>query len=85
MNDKAGIDLILVIGTSASVYPAAGYIQSARHKGARVAIVNMERPDTQASKLKEGDWFFQGDAGEIIPKILEGVVGKIEMPGDEKL
>ena len=34
VSDKAGIDLIMVIGTSAKVYPAAGYVDLARSKGA---------------------------------------------------
>ncbi len=74
------IDLILVIGTSAIVYPAAGYIATARKMGARVAVVNMERPDSGASKLNAGDWFFQGDARVVVPQILEAVTGNIEEP-----
>lgn len=37
------IDLMLVIGTSSKVYPAAGYAEFARESGARVAVVNLER------------------------------------------
>ena len=80
MDDKRGIDLLIVIGTSASVYPAAGYIQSARERGAKVAIVNLEEPDQEASQLQEDDWFFQGDAAELVPMMLESVTGKIELP-----
>lgn len=64
------VDLILVIGTSSKVYPAAGYVDVARAKGARVAVVNMDRNDVGRSGLKKGDWFFQGDAGVIVPEIL---------------
>lgn len=66
------IDLILVIGTSAKVYPAAAYIDKARAKGARVAVVNMDRADTPGGRngLAQGDWFFEGDAGVIVPQIL---------------
>lgn len=39
------IDLIMVIGTSAKVYPAANYVDIARHKGARVAVINMDKGD----------------------------------------
>lgn len=69
------IDLILVIGTSSKVYPAAGYVDKARAKGARVAVVNMDRGDVPGGKngLKRGDWFFQGDAGIIVPEILKSV------------
>lgn len=70
------IDLILVIGTSSKVYPAAGYVDEARAKGARVAVVNMDRADTPGGRngLAEGDWFFEGDAGIILPQILQSVI-----------
>lgn len=73
------IDLILVIGTSAKVYPAAGYVDRARDRGARVAVVNMDRGDTPGGRggLMKGDWFFEGDAGVIVPEILKSVVGDI--------
>ncbi|KAF2227346.1 NAD-dependent deacetylase sirtuin-5 [Elsinoe ampelina] len=77
------IDLILVIGTSASVYPAAGYVDRARAKGARVAVVNMEAGDQPASGLMKGDWFFKGDAAEIVPEILKSVVGEIKQPAEK--
>jgi NAD-dependent deacetylase sirtuin 5 len=70
------IDLMLVIGTSSKVYPAAGYTQIARRKGARVAIINVDEGD--AFGLEKGDWFFQGDAGEIVPEILKSVIGEIK-------
>ena len=74
------IDLILVIGTSSKVYPAAGYTERARNKGARVAVINMDRADAPGGRqgLISGDWFFQGDAGEIVPEILKSVVGEIQ-------
>jgi len=69
------IDLMLVIGTSSKVYPAAGYTETARRKGARVAVINLERDD--ASRLTQKDWFFEGDAAVIVPEILKSVVGEI--------
>lgn len=69
------IDLMLVIGTSAKVYPAAGYTNIARAKGARVAVINMDRED--AKELTRDDWFFEGDAAVIVPDILKSVVGEI--------
>lgn len=73
------IDLILVIGTSAKVYPAAGYVDVARKKGARVAVVNMDAADIPggARGLTDRDWFFEGDAGVIIPEILKPVIGEV--------
>jgi len=63
------IDLMLVIGTSAKVYPAAGYTNFARANGARVAVINMDREDAQ--ELTRNDWFFGGDAAVILPDILK--------------
>ncbi|MCJ1380119.1 hypothetical protein MMC17_003222 [Xylographa soralifera] len=76
MADK--IDLIMVIGTSARVYPAAEYADIARQKGAKVAVINTDRADTP--KLQDGlqcDWFFEGDAGAIVPELLRSVIGEV--------
>ena len=72
IKESEKIDLILVIGTSSKVYPAAGYVDKARAKGARVAVVNMDRADTPGGRngLAKGDWFFEGDAAVIVPQIL---------------
>lgn len=81
------IDLIMVIGTSAKVYPAAGYVDIARHKGARVAVINMDRSDAPASGMHSQDWFFEGDAAKIVPELLESVIGKLnlaELPDDAR-
>jgi NAD+-dependent protein deacetylase sirtuin 5 len=69
------IDLCLVIGTSSQVYPAAGYASKARSHGARVAVFNMDR--SHARDLWEGDWYFEGDAAEIVPEILKSVIGDV--------
>lgn len=79
MDSDQDIDLIMVIGTSAKVYPAAGYVDIARQFGARVAIVNMDPDDVPASGLRDGDWFFQGDAAQIVPELLRPVIGEINM------
>ncbi|PYI05490.1 SIR2 family histone deacetylase [Aspergillus sclerotiicarbonarius CBS 121057] len=75
--NKGNVDLILVIGTSSRVYPAAGYVDKARERGARVAVVNMDRNDVGSSGLKPGDWFFEGDASVVVPEILKGVIGEV--------
>ena len=74
-NSPERIDLMLVIGTSSKVYPAAGYTEMARQKGARVAVVNMNRGDARA--LGRKDWFFEGDAAVLVPEMLSGVIGDI--------
>ncbi|KAK5078454.1 hypothetical protein LTR64_003133 [Lithohypha guttulata] len=74
------IDLMLVVGTSAVVYPAAGYIQFAKHKGARVAVVNPDPSSGNSLDLGPGgkDWFFMEDAAKILPEMLRPVIGDIE-------
>ena len=73
-----GIDLIMVIGTSARVYPAAGYVQRARAKGAKVAVVNTDVNDAPDGGMMKGDWFFVGDAGVVVPEMLRPVVGDLD-------
>jgi NAD-dependent deacetylase len=60
-------EALLVIGTSAVVYPAAGLIGLARSSGSRIIIVNTEPSD--ASRLADVELL--GKAGEIVPKLLE--------------
>lgn len=75
--DQDDIDLIMVIGTSAKVYPAAGYVDIARRKGARVAVINMDKSDAPAGGMYCRDWFFEGDAARIVPELLKSVIGEI--------
>lgn len=82
MSEKKEIDLIMVIGTSAKVYPAAGYVDLARGRGAKVAIINMDPNDVTAGGLRKGDWFFQGDAAQILPEILKSIIGELQETPD---
>ncbi|KAI4197348.1 MAG: hypothetical protein LQ350_005969 [Teloschistes chrysophthalmus] len=79
--DQGSVDLMLVVGTSATVWPAAVYIHSARLKGARIAVFNTEDPelnvDDESQKLREQDWFFKGDAAAVVPDVLKEVVGMV--------
>lgn len=66
MNAAQTANVFISIGTSASVYPAAGLVQVACQSGARIIIVN---PDpTPADEL--ADWILRGPAGEILPRLL---------------
>ena len=68
---------MLVIGTSATVWPAANYIHAARLAGAKTAVINMEESDVDygLNGMKEEDWFFKGDAGSLVPELMKEVVG----------
>jgi len=84
--DQGPIDIIMVIGTAATVYPAAGYVSHAKARGARVAVVNLDAGDLGAAGgprgggLGENDFLFVGDAAEIVPRMVRGVVGEVKVP-----
>lgn len=68
--EAATCDLVLVIGTSAVVYPAAGIPTSAKQSGAKVVEINME-PTPLTGYIS--DYLIQGSAGAILPKIVEEI------------
>jgi NAD-dependent deacetylase sirtuin 5 len=78
IHEKPRIDTVLVIGTSMEVYPATSYVQAARDRGARVAVVNIDQEDVALLALGEQDWYFQGDAAVLVPEMLEPVIGNID-------
>ena len=63
-------DLFVSIGTSGAVYPAAGFVQTARYCGAKTLEINLE-PSL-------GSYMFQesrtGRAGELVPAWVEEVL-----------
>jgi len=61
---------VLVIGTSAVVYPAATIPITAKERGATVIEINME-PTPLTNQIS--DYLICGSAGEIIPAIIEEV------------
>ena len=75
--DHGSVDLMLVVGTSLNVYPAAGYVDRAIEKGARVAVIDIEPPEMVEDELRFGadHWYFQGDAAKVLPEILKPVIG----------
>ncbi|KAI4270099.1 MAG: hypothetical protein L6R38_007229 [Xanthoria sp. 2 TBL-2021] len=78
--DAGQVDLMLVVGTSATVWPAAIYIHAPRIAGARIAVFNTEEPDEEvdpSQRLREQDWFLKGDAAAVIPDVLKEVDGVV--------
>ncbi len=57
-------DLFVSIGTSGNVYPAAGFVQSARMAGARTVELNLE-PSEGATLFEEAVY---GPAGTVVPE-----------------
>ncbi len=61
---------MLVVGTSAVVYPAASIPMTAKERGATVIEINME-PTPLTDQIS--NYLISGSAGEIIPAIVEEV------------
>jgi len=60
-------DVFIAIGTSGHVYPASGFLHTARRLGAHTIGINLDPPEDVAFF----DEFFQGKAGEILPLLVE--------------
>lgn len=74
ISSEPPVDLILVIGTSGSVWPAAGYVEQVKMRGGKVAVFNIDR-DSQSGGFE--DWIFEGDAAETLPVALEPIIGQL--------
>ncbi|MDP8995247.1 MAG: NAD-dependent deacylase [Pseudomonadota bacterium] len=73
-------DLFVAIGTSGNVYPAAGFVQTARYCGARTLEINLE--------ASLGSVFFDqsrtGRAGELVPQWVDEMLGPRRPGGDPR-
>lgn len=69
-------DLLLVIGTSAQVYPAATLPATVKYGGGLVYEFNLE-PALASSEFGTGpygvDYFFEGDLSATLPKFVQAV------------
>ena len=64
-------DLFVSIGTSGAVYPAAGFVQTARYCGARTLEMNLE-PTIGSTFFEESRI---GPAGTLVPEWVEEMLG----------
>jgi len=71
-------DLLMVIGSTLVVYPAALIPMYAKDAGAKLIIINLSPTplDHEASVI------FRGKAGEVMPRVMQEV--KKKLPGDRK-
>jgi NAD-dependent deacetylase len=61
-----GCDLMLAIGTTLGVYPAAAVVPTAKRNGARVVIINAD-----ATEMDDiADEVLQGQIGDILPRLV---------------
>jgi NAD-dependent deacetylase len=59
-------DLFLGVGTSGNVYPAAGFVDLARHAGARTVELNLD-PSMTSDRFGESRL---GPAGTLVPRLV---------------
>jgi NAD-dependent deacetylase len=65
-------DLFVSIGTSGAVYPAAGFVQTARYCGAKTLEINLE-PSLGSYLFDESR---TGKAGELVPSFVDELLGR---------
>lgn len=63
------LDCLLVVGTSATVYPAAGLISLAKQYRSSVVVIDPS-PESTAGIA---DITIKGAAGEVLPELLDGL------------
>lgn len=59
--------MCLVVGTSSTVYPAAGYAGDVAENGGLVAVFNLDR----SAGDEEADFLFLGPCTETLPSALD--------------
>jgi NAD-dependent deacetylase len=67
-------EIFVAVGTSGNVYPAAGFVQTARRVKARTIEVNLQR--TEKSGAFEERRI--GMASVEVPRLVEELLGKAE-------
>jgi len=72
-------DLLIVVGSSLVVYPAAYMPVYAKESGAAVAVINLTVTDFD----HQADVVIHGKAGEVMPLILQAVKRKLGVTGGD--
>ena len=67
-------DVFVIVGTSGIVYPAAGFVMTAKLFGARTIAINLEKPENRNFI----DEFYQGKSGELLPPMIEEILEHYE-------
>jgi NAD-dependent deacetylase len=67
-------DLFVAIGTSGSVYPAAGFVSEARGLGIRTCEINLQPSDN----ARQFDERYYGPAGEVVPDWVERMLARMD-------
>ncbi|KAF8877873.1 sirtuin [Infundibulicybe gibba] len=60
-------DMLIVVGTSSLVYPAAGYAKTVKARGGKVVVFNTERSKGD----EDADFLFLGPCEQTLPEVLD--------------
>lgn len=71
-------DVVLTIGTSSHVWPAAGLAEAARRNGACIAEVN----PGETGVSEQCDYRIRAAAGSAVPKLVDSLAGRYAPPSD---
>lgn len=66
-----GIVLVIAVGTSLEVYPAAEWVTTPRAYGASLAIIDLNKDHRIVDELSTETFFFRRDSAIILPKVLD--------------
>ncbi|KAJ7700817.1 DHS-like NAD/FAD-binding domain-containing protein, partial [Mycena rosella] len=61
-------DLLLLVGTSTTVYPAAGFAKTVKERGGKIAVFNLE--PMRGDAAVDADFTFVGPCAETLPLAL---------------
>lgn len=68
-------DVLLVVGTSHSVWPTAAYLDLVRNQGARIAVFNTVRdPEIDRMAPATPVWQFVGDCAHTLPQVFAPIL-----------
>ncbi|WP_298439145.1 Sir2 family NAD+-dependent deacetylase [uncultured Ferrimonas sp.] len=66
----AKCDLFIAIGTSGTVYPAAGFVEQANQAGADTLEINL----APTERYSQFDFHRKGKAGTLVPEVVEQIL-----------
>lgn len=72
------VDLLLVIGTSHSIWPTASYIDMIKNQGGKIAVFNTVK-DLEIEKYANNTkvWQFIGDCANTLPEVFNPIINNI--------
>jgi NAD+-dependent protein deacetylase sirtuin 5 len=78
------VDILLVIGTSHTVWPTSSYIDLVKNQGGQIAVFNTVRDgeiDNYSNTSDTKVWQFIGDCSERLPEIFGPIIETLNLSG----